>query len=299
MNIKRITAFAVCLLLLLTLFACKEKNGTADSELDAITQDSNESDTDAKTEFDSENSTDAYGTESDSSDTYTSAPETTETDAPSTNPPVTDPPATKAPVTDPPKQETTAPPVKTCNHSNTEVRNKKDATTSAEGYTGDTYCKDCGKLISSGSATPKIKQTVAANHDFYDVEMKIFNGINEERKKAGLSALVWDEELYAGTKIRVKEYSDYYEQGIGTGPHSRPDGSMFFTAVTGTSDYSESSFDCWGENCAADSGTNDFVSGWMASPGHRANILNGNFSRAAIAVYYVNYTYYATNIFVG
>ena len=38
-----------------------------------------------------------------------------------------------------------------CTHSNTEVKNKKSATCTEEGYTGDTYCKDCDKKVSSGS----------------------------------------------------------------------------------------------------------------------------------------------------
>ncbi len=41
-------------------------------------------------------------------------------------------------------------------HINTEVKNAVQATEAAEGYTGDTYCKDCGKLISKGSVIPKI-----------------------------------------------------------------------------------------------------------------------------------------------
>lgn len=41
------------------------------------------------------------------------------------------------------------------NHTgNTEVRNKKEATSTADGYTGDTYCKDCGVKISSGTTIP-------------------------------------------------------------------------------------------------------------------------------------------------
>lgn len=35
-------------------------------------------------------------------------------------------------------------------HQNLEVRNKKDATCEEEGYTGDTYCKDCGELVKAG-----------------------------------------------------------------------------------------------------------------------------------------------------
>lgn len=41
-------------------------------------------------------------------------------------------------------------------HKNTEIRNKVNATTTTEGYTGDTYCKDCGKLIASGTKIEKL-----------------------------------------------------------------------------------------------------------------------------------------------
>ncbi len=40
----------------------------------------------------------------------------------------------------------------TCTHTNTEVRNAKSATCTETGYTGDTYCIDCGELISGGTA---------------------------------------------------------------------------------------------------------------------------------------------------
>ena len=38
-----------------------------------------------------------------------------------------------------------------CAHENTEIRNAKDATCTKDGYTGDTYCTDCGALVSSGT----------------------------------------------------------------------------------------------------------------------------------------------------
>ena len=44
--------------------------------------------------------------------------------------------------------------VTTCAHENTEVRNAKDATCTVPGYTGDTYCKDCGEKIGTGTAIP-------------------------------------------------------------------------------------------------------------------------------------------------
>ena len=40
-------------------------------------------------------------------------------------------------------------------HLHNEIRDKKDATCKDEGYTGDTYCTDCGKKISSGKSIAK------------------------------------------------------------------------------------------------------------------------------------------------
>lgn len=50
----------------------------------------------------------------------------------------------------------------TCNHSTTEVRNAKSATCTAEGYTGDTYCKTCGTKIKTGTAITKIAHSYTA-----------------------------------------------------------------------------------------------------------------------------------------
>ena len=47
----------------------------------------------------------------------------------------------------------------TGNHQNTELRNVKEATCAQEGYTGDTYCKDCGTKLSSGTAIAKTDHT--------------------------------------------------------------------------------------------------------------------------------------------
>lgn len=40
-------------------------------------------------------------------------------------------------------------------HQHTELRNVKKATTLSEGYSGDTYCADCGELLSQGHTTAK------------------------------------------------------------------------------------------------------------------------------------------------
>ena len=43
---------------------------------------------------------------------------------------------------------------KPCSHENTELRNAKEATCTVSGYTGDTYCKDCGEKIGTGTPIP-------------------------------------------------------------------------------------------------------------------------------------------------
>ena len=44
-------------------------------------------------------------------------------------------------------------PVKECHHISTVVKNVKEATCTEEGYTGDTYCNDCKKVVAYGERT--------------------------------------------------------------------------------------------------------------------------------------------------
>ena len=45
---------------------------------------------------------------------------------------------------------------KPCSHENTEIRNAKAATCTEDGYSGDTYCKDCNEKISGGEIIPAL-----------------------------------------------------------------------------------------------------------------------------------------------
>ena len=42
-----------------------------------------------------------------------------------------------------------------CDHTHTEIRNQREATCKEEGYTGDTYCKDCGEKLAAGTTIEK------------------------------------------------------------------------------------------------------------------------------------------------
>ena len=44
--------------------------------------------------------------------------------------------------------------VPVCKHTNTEVRNVIEGSCTVEGYTGDTYCLDCGALVAAGQIIP-------------------------------------------------------------------------------------------------------------------------------------------------
>lgn len=50
-------------------------------------------------------------------------------------------------------EETKSEKIPAVGHGATEVRNRKDATCAAEGYTGDTHCTVCGEVISKGEIT--------------------------------------------------------------------------------------------------------------------------------------------------
>lgn len=47
-----------------------------------------------------------------------------------------------------------------CDHTHTEIRNQREATCKEVGYTGDTYCADCGEKLATGTATGKKPHTV-------------------------------------------------------------------------------------------------------------------------------------------
>ena len=63
-------------------------------------------------------------------------------------------------------QETKTEEIPATGHLHTEIRNKAEATCTKEGYTGDTYCTDCGEKLSDGKILPK------KDHDYEIKEYK-------------------------------------------------------------------------------------------------------------------------------
>lgn len=52
------------------------------------------------------------------------------------------------------------------NHTGgTELRNARDATTTEEGYTGDTHCKGCGAMLTAGTPVPRLSEPPKTGDD--------------------------------------------------------------------------------------------------------------------------------------
>ena len=71
-------------------------------------------------------------------------------------------------------------PKKKCNHERTELYNQKNATCVVQGYTGDTYCKECGAKVKGGSVIP-LKNHTWSNWVVTKKATYTENG-NEERR---------------------------------------------------------------------------------------------------------------------
>ena len=87
-----------------------------------------------------------------------------------------------------------------CAHENTELRNAKEATCTVSGYTGDTYCKDCGEKIGTGKAISAKGHTVV-------VDPAVEPTCTEPGKTEGKHCSVCNEVLVAQTVIPATGHS--------------------------------------------------------------------------------------------
>lgn len=106
-------------------------------------------------------------------------------------------------------------------------------------------------------------------NDFADQVARL---VNEERAKAGLSPLIVKREVTAAAQTRAREIQTNFS-------HTRPNGSSFSTALTaaGVSYRSSGENIAYGQTDAA-----QVMRDWMNSSGHRANILNPDFTTIGV-----------------
>lgn len=104
-----------------------------------------------------------------------------------------------------------------------------------------------------------------------------FDLVNAKRQEAGLGALTWNNGLEQASAVRAVEASQSFS-------HTRPDGSDWWTVNSSL---------MYGENLAMGYASADAaVNAWLASPTHKANIMDAEFTSGAIAIHVSNGQWY-------
>lgn len=177
--------------------------------------------------------------------------------------------------------------------NNDSVSNGGQDNTTNNGSNNTTSDSNQNVGSSNGVTTPPPAQESGS---FYgQIEQLIFNRVNEERAKAGVPALSYNStmETYARIKSKDMGVRNYFD-------HADPNGEM----ITAQMARDGVSYNAWGENIAYIGGESDaaaladqFMTNWMNSDGHRANILSTNFTGIGVGVYKSGNRYYATQEF--
>lgn len=134
------------------------------------------------------------------------------------------------------------------------------------------------RLIDKNS---RIKKNLEKNSFF---ALEVLNLVNIERQNTGIDQLVFCEDLNSIANLKSKDMSDYDYFS-----HESPNYGSFFDMLKDRNiDYTTA-----GENIAmGQSSPKEVVSAWMNSPGHKRNILNPNFNKIGIGVYFGDRIYW-------
>lgn len=149
--------------------------------------------------------------------------------------------------------------------------------------------------VTENKPTVEKPQTPSNDKFMAAVEKRIFERVNEERAKAGVPALSYNDTMEKYARIKSQDMGDrgYFD-------HTNPEGQL----ITAKMQQDGVSYRAWGENIAYIGGMSDataladsFMNNWMNSPGHRQNILSNNFSSIGVGVYKIGNEVYATQEF--
>lgn len=115
----------------------------------------------------------------------------------------------------------------------------------------------------------------------YAKAYEVLSLVNAERQKVGAAPLVMDESLLESAMHRAAETVILWS-------HGRPDGTLCFTINS----QMRAENIAWGANSSQ-----SVMDGWMGSPGHKANILNGAYKGVGVGVVKYNGAYYWVQCF--
>lgn len=123
--------------------------------------------------------------------------------------------------------------------------------------------------------TEKPEVDTPENNETLSYMEQVVSLVNKERAKGGLAPLTMDIKISAAAQVRAKECEQSFS-------HTRPDGRNFATALK----EQEVSYRRAGENIAwGQRSPEEVVNAWMSSKGHRANIMNANFTKIGVGYY--------------
>lgn len=134
---------------------------------------------------------------------------------------------------------------------------------------------DTEKPETPDTETPETPDTDSSQSELSAFAREVGRLVNEERRKNGLGDLELRVDISAAAQIRAVETETSFS-------HTRPDGRSFSTVL----DEKGISYRMSGENIAwGQKSPEEVMNGWMNSEGHRANILNKNYTSIGVGYY--------------
>ena len=162
---------------------------------------------------------------------------------------------------------------------------------SNSGSTGSSSGSSTGSSSGSGSSgSGSTAKTGYTQSELDAMADEVITLVNKERKAAGLSSLTKSSLLTEAAQIRAEELATKYS-------HTRPNGVDWIDILDELGiTFSEAA----GENIAMGQTTaEEVMEDWMASSGHKANILHSDYGVIGVGVYYDNGTLYWVQDFAG
>lgn len=141
--------------------------------------------------------------------------------------------------------------------------------------TPDSNTEDTGAEETPDNNTEDTDSEETPDSENLSFAKQVVKLVNEERTKVGLKEVTLDTNIEAAALVRAKEIETSFS-------HTRPDGRNFSTALQ----EQNVSFKGAGENIAwGQSSPEAVMKAWMNSDGHRANILNPNYTKIGVGYY--------------
>lgn len=159
--------------------------------------------------------------------------------------------------------------------TSTKPSSNTTTTTSTKPSTGTTTTNSTKPTTTTTNST-KPASTTTTTSSYKEFQIRVVQLVNKERAAAGLSALTEKAEL---DKVATLKSEDMAK--LGYFDHTSPTyGTPFQMLKQFGINYSAA-----GENIAyGQSSPEEVMKGWMNSPGHRANILNSNYTQIGVGI---------------